>query len=590
MTEIENENDNEPAEIPEKYSETSLRLVSYNVNGIKTLKNYSPWNERPGYDDAFRYMKADVVTFQELKLQRSDIDASIANPSGYLSFITVPQSKKGYSGVGVFVRKPCSNEPDIIKQALTVRRAEEGITGFLHMRGARQSYRDCLSDDKYRERCIGGYPSLDDPVQGRHLDSEGRCIVLELGIGLVVISVYCPANSMCTVEGEDFRLLFLQCLFERAENLLRKGKQVVIMGDINVSPNLIDSDEYISDGFEKGTLIKPNEVSEFEAANREEVLKYKTCTESKGLLNGFTFDNTGLEEENRGHDKILHDVTRELQGRRMKMYTVWNTLKNNRPQNIGSRIDLFLATSGIASSAKGSDIWPFLYGSDHCPIYCDFDLESKAVKELAESSKYGTRCNCKHLDAKNYYCVGNSRSIDSFFRKPEKHAVEEEEEGHHTKKEKTTEHTIYVSRKRGSKEQSSLFGFFSVGKTARVESVTEVRTLDATSSSSLFVTEDEDGSDSEAAESHKKISVQEFRKLLQTASCSTIPLCRHHERCAFRTVKSSNSGNVGKKFWCCARRTKSETWDLSKDDGLRKADGGEALDEYNCGYFKWATK
>ncbi|QPG72897.1 hypothetical protein FOA43_000200 [Brettanomyces nanus] len=572
-------------DIPSKFSNTSLRLVSFNVNGVKTLKNYYPWNQRPGYDNALHFMKADIVTFQELKLQREDIDVSIANPTDYKAFITVPQSRKGYSGVGVFVRKPTDQDSDMVKRALTVVKAEEGITGYFHLKRARKSYRDCSIDDKYKDMCIGGFPALEDPVDGRHLDSEGRCILIELAIGLVIISVYCPANSGLTEEGENFRLLFLRCLFERAENLMKMGKEVVIMGDINVSPDLIDNDDSINEGFIQGIIKKSETASEFENINKAQALSFKNNTEARRLLNSYLFDTTKLVE-NESKDKIIHDITREIQGRRLKMYSVWNTLKNNRPVNIGSRIDLFLATSGIASCARNSDIWRDLYGSDHCPIYCDLELNTKIIEQLANRNTYTTKCNCRHMEAKNYYSLGNSRGISSFFRKPEKHHQEDVVSGNQAKKTKSGSSSVYVSRKRTVKSQRSLTRFFSIIK----KTPTENDLYLPPSSSGLFVgdSDEEDEPDNNQEKHKSSISATEFRDLLRTSSFSSAPLCSHNERCALRTVKNSNSGNVGKRFWCCSRQTKNETWNFDKK-GLAD-DTGKQLDEYNCGYFKWVEK
>ena len=48
------------------------------------------------------------------------------------------------------------------------------------------------------------------------------------------------------------------------------------------------------------------------------------------------------QKEREKEEPFLYDTTRLVQGRRMKMYTVWNTLTNARQINHGSRIDLIL--------------------------------------------------------------------------------------------------------------------------------------------------------------------------------------------------------------------------------------------------------
>lgn len=65
--------------------------------------------------------------------------------------------------------------------------------------------------------------------------------MVELACGIVIISVYCPANSNSSEEGELFRIRFLKVLLRRVRNLDKIGKKIVLMGDVNVCRDLIDS-------------------------------------------------------------------------------------------------------------------------------------------------------------------------------------------------------------------------------------------------------------------------------------------------------------------------------------------------------------
>uniref|UniRef100_A0A8H7MYC6 GRF-type domain-containing protein n=1 Tax=Bionectria ochroleuca TaxID=29856 RepID=A0A8H7MYC6_BIOOC len=51
------------------------------------------------------------------------------------------------------------------------------------------------------------------------------------------------------------------------------------------------------------------------------------------------------------------------------MNTCWDTKKNTRPANFGSRIDYVLCTNGVKSWAEYADIQEGLMGSDHCPVF-----------------------------------------------------------------------------------------------------------------------------------------------------------------------------------------------------------------------------
>ena len=125
----------------------------------------------------FDTLDADIICFQELKLQKKDLKDEMVLVPGFHSFFTFPKHRKGYSGVGIYTRNSKCNPV----------KAEEGITGHL----------DSPSGSPYIElpveERIGGYPSItrEDALV---LDSEGRCLLLDFG-GFVLIGTYCPAAT-----------------------------------------------------------------------------------------------------------------------------------------------------------------------------------------------------------------------------------------------------------------------------------------------------------------------------------------------------------------------------------------------------------
>ena len=165
----------------------------------------------------------------------------------------------GYSGVGIYTRQ----------SACAPVKAEEGLLGILTPSGSSTSYRD-LPD----KESIGGYLTptqvADLGVDPVYLDSEGRCLVLEFP-AFVLFGVYSPANS--NGQRDDFRFGFLAALETRIRNLVKKGKRVILTGDLNITRELIDSartDEYMrqegitkddffnspnSDGLDHGTVL-----------------------------------------------------------------------------------------------------------------------------------------------------------------------------------------------------------------------------------------------------------------------------------------------------------------------------------------------
>ncbi|CAI5757346.1 unnamed protein product [Candida verbasci] len=362
------------------------RFITFNVNGLKTLFNYHPWNKfNSDLNEIFKSLQSDIITLQELKLTESSLSSlkDIGHLKDYKSFISLPSLKKGYSGVGLFVK----NNIGVIK-------AEEGITGHLaNKKGV--SYR--------ANNGIGGYPNVLEE-EGIYIDSQGRCVIIELVDNSIIFALYCPANSSGTEDGEEYRIRFLSLLLERCQNLYKLGKEVVVMGDINVAIDLIDSAEGIK-GRLMSNLITQSD-NNFEIINYEECCKFKESTPARKLMNKYVIRTLwqDISEKEEG-EQFLYDTTRFIQGRRMKMYTVWNTIKNSRSINFGSRIDLILATEKLIGNVTHSDIMQNVQGSDHCPVYTDFKLKLEGPNENLP------------FEAKNHYKLNKTRDIMTLFGK-----------------------------------------------------------------------------------------------------------------------------------------------------------------------------
>ncbi|CAH2352370.1 DNA-(apurinic or apyrimidinic site) endonuclease 2 [[Candida] railenensis] len=558
---------------PNKKDPKSLRLVTFNVNGVKTLFNYYPWNKlQSNYDVFFNRINADIISLQELKLSLHTLTSaggSIGNLKDYQSFITIPKSKRGYSGVGVFVNKK-----------IPVIRAEEGITGWL---SSPEEPSKC-----YRERdplsCIGGYPPVTPEFSKERcldLDDEGRCICIELANNIVVISVYCPANSSGTDEGEVFRMDFLQILLQRCFDLKHvHNKEVILMGDINVSQDLIDNAEGIQERI-KSKLVKspppnaksPNSGYDFEKTNLAACLEFKTSRASRELLNSYTIPTLATLDTKSGSKQFLHDTTRIFQGRKLGMYTVWNTLTGARQSNYGSRIDLILSSSKeMCDNIIDADICPLVNGSDHCPVYTDFDIQ------------FQTSIFKPHLkfEAKTFYKLVQHRDISSLFGIPKRERDDTSEESLSNsatppppprplalpKRQKIE----YVSRKKGTNpskslpsSQQSISNFFfkqdqkyeePTSKTPEVPHVMGTIT------------------NANMTKSKKTLSIASMSNQIYGEQ----PNCLHGEPCQLKT-SLSNMKTRGKKFWCCSRPSV----------GINSTDPKE-VGEHRCTYFEWATK
>lgn len=508
--------------IPDK-SPGTIRVVTFNVNGFNTLFNYHPWNRTGKLKACIDFLHADIVTLQELKV--SNVNNSVARVEGFYNYVTIPKQKKGYAGVGVYVRRPTDQDLVLMQDFLTVRKVEEGISGYLEcLDYPGKCYKDLhdlanrkaqsTHSQQYRDAAqkfvVGGYCDLYGRERCLELDSQGRCVVVELGCGVVVISLYCPANSQATEDGEVFRLEFLLLVAGRVRRLEKLGKRVLVLGDINVALDLIDS----ADGVQAAT-----ESDDFEAANSAAVAGFCKSTVARVYMNSLVYnsnykeasvaidndwnvllnDDAGVPVQRDKHEQslfldsddegdsvvgirevvanapLLHDLVRLKLGRQLRLYTCWNTLKNHRSINYGSRIDLILGCESISAATVQAGILPKLHGSDHCPVFADVDVaqvQAASGRDTAQRPPPPSRE--PRFEAKYVYGLTEMTIMNMFQnftrdsilgkRKPEE-PVEVVDEPEPKKSQVLLNGSVYVSRKLNTKKQASIASFFRPVKT-----------------------------------------------------------------------------------------------------------------------------
>ncbi|KAI5801692.1 ap endonuclease, partial [Peziza echinospora] len=284
--------------------------------------SYQPWLDLKTYAAMFETLKADILVFQELKIQKRDLRDDMVLVPGWDCYFTFPKHKKGYSGVAIYTRQ----------SKIRPIRAEEGITGILTPPNSTTSYLNLPSDEQ-----IGGYPyiSKDDATQ---LDSEGRAVVLDIG-AFVLIGTYSPANR--DSSRDEFRHEFVRALLQRCRNLVAMGRRVVLTGDLNIARDEIDS------------------------AHAKDTMK------QLGLKD---FKDTPIRQ--RFHkflkphvEGVMVDLCREFWPNRRGMYTCWEQRLQARPGNYGARIDYVLCSENMRDWFSEANIQEGLMGSDHCPVY-----------------------------------------------------------------------------------------------------------------------------------------------------------------------------------------------------------------------------
>ncbi|KAJ9646749.1 Class II abasic (AP) endonuclease [Knufia peltigerae] len=316
-----------------------IRITSWNVNGIRNPFAYQPWRDKRTFEAMFEILEADIVVFQETKIQRKDLRDDMVLVPGWDNYWSLPKHKKGYSGVVIYTRNA----------TCAPIRAEEGITGVLTPPNSATSFRDLPPEEQ-----IGGYPNAEqlseadfDPAT---LDCEGRCVILEFP-AFVLIGTYCPAERDETRT--HFRTSFLRILDARIRNLVSMGKRVVWTGDLNISREEIDT-AAAEESMRKHGLDAVEWIS----------------TPARRMLNQLLVGGKvhGARDEGR-ETPILWDLCRGFNEGRHGMYTCWETKVNARPGNYGARIDYVICSHDLKNWFCDANIQEGLMGSDHCPVF-----------------------------------------------------------------------------------------------------------------------------------------------------------------------------------------------------------------------------
>ncbi|KAK5998931.1 DNA-(apurinic or apyrimidinic site) endonuclease 2 [Cladobotryum mycophilum] len=299
---------------------------------------YQPWREKRSFQSMFEILEADIVVMQETKIQRKDLSDDMVLVPGWDVYFSLPRHKKGYSGVAIYTKNA----------TCAPIRAEEGVTGTLCPPKSTTQFRNLPKDQQ-----IGGYPrpgQLSGNIDELLLDSEGRCVILEFP-GFVLLGVYSPANR--DESRVEFRMEFLEALDIRIRNLIAEGKQVFLTGDLNVTRSEIDSTN-IAENIRKEGLTMD---------------EWKNMP-SRRLFNHLVFGGEVQGDRDEGREQpVLWDLCRLFHPNREGMNTCWDTKRNTRPANNGSRIDYVLCSDGLKDWFTHANIQEGLMGSDHCPVF-----------------------------------------------------------------------------------------------------------------------------------------------------------------------------------------------------------------------------
>ncbi|MBK6913517.1 MAG: exodeoxyribonuclease III [Ignavibacteriales bacterium] len=257
---------------------TKLKLLSWNVNGIRAV-------QKKGFIEWLLKENPDMLCVQETKAHPEQLSEELLNINGYKSYFSSSIVKKGYSGVAIYTKE----EPINVEH------------GF-------------------------GIPKFDD---------EGRIILAEYK-NFMLINIYYP-NGKASAERLQYKMDFYDAFLDYSNKLVKKGKKLVICGDVNTAHKEID-------------LARPKEnekTSGFLPIEREWMDKF--------FSNGY------------------HDTFRMFSSE-PEQYSWWDMVTRARERNVGWRIDYFFVSYNFKQNVKNAFILEDVMGSDHCPVGIDIEI------------------------------------------------------------------------------------------------------------------------------------------------------------------------------------------------------------------------
>lgn len=228
--------------------------------------------------------------------------------------------------------------PDIIGLQET-KLQEEQIPAALHDVTHYQKFWSHAERKGYSGVCLLTKPHPLNVTHGfniPHFDSEGRIIIAEYE-NFFLINIYFP-NGQSNDDRLAYKLAFYDKCLEVMQDYRMRGKAVLVTGDYNTAHKPIDLAHPKANENYSGFLP-------IERAWLDKIVEY-------GWVDTF-----------RQFDPSPHE------------YSWWSYQHDARKNNVGWRIDYFFVDFEHLHIVKNAGIRQDIYGSDHCPVYVEIDID-----------------------------------------------------------------------------------------------------------------------------------------------------------------------------------------------------------------------
>jgi exodeoxyribonuclease-3 len=155
---------------------------------------------------------------------------------------------------------------------------------------------------------------------------------------VLIASLYLPNGNPQPGPKFDYKLAWFKRLHAHARNLLKTGAPIVLAGDFNVAPTVIDI--YPTTSWDDNALVAPESRAAY----------------AKLVKQGWT------------------DALREWHGDE-RVYTFWHYMRNRFARDAGLRLDHILLSKELAKRLKRAEVDREVRAkpdaSDHAPVWVE---------------------------------------------------------------------------------------------------------------------------------------------------------------------------------------------------------------------------
>jgi len=290
---------------------TSLRLISWNINGIRATLRKNTWND-------IKALNPDIFSIQEIKATNDFMEGKDSKIPGYTMNYEYATMKKGYSGVATYTKDEVFNTANHSDNELFYTASSESNNPLFEV------------------------TSVVKGIGEEEFDQEGRLLThliesRDSSIKLAYINGYYPQGGRGPHRVE-YKIEFYKKVHALCEQYRAQGYSVILCGDFNTTVGDID-------------LARPKE--------------------NRNVTGCLPEERDALDLFLKG---AYIDTFRHFYPDTADVYSYWDQITRARERNVGWRIDYYIVSEDLIDKVQDAFIWMDIMGSDHCPVGIDIQI------------------------------------------------------------------------------------------------------------------------------------------------------------------------------------------------------------------------